>query len=209
MSEPILIKPVNGRLPTLCFGIAWDQLRLDPLVAAQRKGLNTASLSNLRSEADLANALLRDPSEFADLDAMVFYFKGSQPQGHVGGVIGHALDHAIAHTGDDRTGYGDGWDELIVINLEMLPADVTALALVIDSSGGQPLEKVAALRASVMTAQPQTNLLSLNSPPAPDATTLLLAMLKRTDDGFTLVPVQEFLDSSEPDVLAKWWREYL
>jgi stress response protein SCP2 len=208
-SDKITVTPVNGRLPTLCFGLAWDPLRLDPTIAAQRKGLRAEQIKGLRDKPDMANALLRHPSEFADLDALVFYFNGKEPAGHISGIIEQALDGALAHTGDDRTGEGDGWDELIVLNLEILPPAITALALMIDSAGGHPLENVPGVRASLQLAQTQKTLLSLQGRPAPGATTCLLALLQREGSGFTVTPVGKYLTVDSIDGLAQWWREYL
>lgn len=209
MPETVMIKPTAGRLPTLCFGLAWDPLRLDPAIAASRKGLNAAGIKGLREQTASANALLRDPSEFADLDALVFYFAGKEPVGHISGIIEQALDGALAHTGDDRTGEGDGWDELIILNLEILPPDITALALVLDSAGGHPLEKVPNVRASVLLAQTQQSLLSIDRPAKADATTCLVAVLRRVEEGFSLTPVVEYMDAGNDAALEQWWREYL
>ncbi len=50
---------------------------------------------------------------------------------------------SIQHTGDNRTGEGDGDDEVIKIDLSKLPAQASQLVFVINSFTGQTFDKVA------------------------------------------------------------------
>ncbi|MFW7523731.1 TerD family protein [Vibrio ostreicida] len=49
---------------------------------------------------------------------------------------------AIKHSGDNRTGDGDGDDEQIIISLPKLPKSVHHLAITVNSYAGQSFEKV-------------------------------------------------------------------
>jgi tellurium resistance protein TerZ len=46
-------------------------------------------------------------------------------------------DGSIVHTGDNRTGDGDGDDEQIIVDLTRVPADVKSLVFVVNSFTGQ------------------------------------------------------------------------
>lgn len=52
-------------------------------------------------------------------------------------------DGSVTHSGDNLTGEGDGDDEKIHVDLNRLPANVTALVFVITSFRGQTFDKVA------------------------------------------------------------------
>ncbi len=208
--QPITITPVNGRAPTLCFGLAWDQAKLDPAVAALRRGLDPSRMPAIKKQPEFANALLRTPGDSSDLDALVFYFgDGAKLKGYLGGVYDMALDGALAHSGDDRSGHGEGWDELVVINLEMVPPDVSALALVVDVSSGPRLDKVKGLRSQLFYAQSGQALLTFEARPEPESSTLLLGIIRRTPEGFVVSPAQAFMATDTSAALETWWREYL
>jgi tellurium resistance protein TerD len=42
-----------------------------------------------------------------------------------------SMDGSVEHTGDNRTGVGEGDDEAIIVNLDKVPADVTKLAFTV------------------------------------------------------------------------------
>lgn len=51
-------------------------------------------------------------------------------------------DGSIQHTGDNRTGEGDGDDEQIVVHLNQLPSNVTNLFFVVNSFTGQNFSQI-------------------------------------------------------------------
>ncbi|MDO9106634.1 MAG: TerD family protein [Methylovulum sp.] len=51
-------------------------------------------------------------------------------------------DGSIVHTGDNRTGDGDGDDEQIIVDLEKVPANVKALVFTVNSFTGQTFDAV-------------------------------------------------------------------
>jgi tellurium resistance protein TerZ len=51
-------------------------------------------------------------------------------------------DGSIIHTGDNRTGAGDGDDEQIIVDLAALPAPVTALIFTVNSFTGDTFDKI-------------------------------------------------------------------
>jgi len=52
-------------------------------------------------------------------------------------------DGSIQHTGDNRTGAGDGDDEQIMVDLERIPAQVKSLVFTVNSFTGQNFSQVA------------------------------------------------------------------
>ncbi len=51
-------------------------------------------------------------------------------------------DGSIHHTGDNRTGAGDGDDEQILVNLSTVPQNVTSLIFVVNSFTGQTFDQI-------------------------------------------------------------------
>ena len=51
-------------------------------------------------------------------------------------------DGSITHSGDNRTGDGDGDDETISVDLSRLPSQVTALVFIVNSFQGQTFNEV-------------------------------------------------------------------
>lgn len=51
-------------------------------------------------------------------------------------------DGSIKHTGDNRTGAGDGDDEQIIVNLASIPANVKSLVFVVNSFTGQSFAEI-------------------------------------------------------------------
>jgi len=82
------------------------------------------------------------PSDI-DLDASCLLFDGSKNL--VDAVWFRQLrskDGSIQHTGDNRTGAGDGDDEQIRVDLAAVPATVTNLVFVVNSFTGQDFSQV-------------------------------------------------------------------
>ncbi|MGQ0616592.1 MAG: TerD family protein [Acidimicrobiia bacterium] len=78
-----------------------------------------------------------------DLDASCMVFDGS------GTLVDQvwfkqltSKDGSIHHTGDNRTGRGEGDDESITVDLERVPANATTLVFVVNSFTGQDFSKI-------------------------------------------------------------------
>jgi tellurium resistance protein TerZ len=73
-----------------------------------------------------------------DLDAScVLFDEARQIKDAVWFVQLQSKDGSIVHTGDNRTGDGDGDDEQIIVDLTRVPADVKSLVFVVNSFTGQ------------------------------------------------------------------------
>jgi len=70
-----------------------------------------------------------------DLDASVFMLKANGKVGSDKDFVFYSnLSHesqSVVHTGDNRTGEGDGDDEVIKVDLSKVPADYTQLSVVV------------------------------------------------------------------------------
>lgn len=78
-----------------------------------------------------------------DLDASVLLFDGNRQL--VDSVWFRQLrskDGSIIHTGDNRTGAGDGDDEQIIVDLSALPPAVQTLVFTVNSFTGDSFEKI-------------------------------------------------------------------
>jgi tellurium resistance protein TerZ len=53
-----------------------------------------------------------------------------------------SADGSIIHTGDNRTGAGDGDDEQIMLDLTRVPGNVTSIVFVVNSFTGETFDKV-------------------------------------------------------------------
>ncbi|MFC3692172.1 TerD family protein [Chenggangzhangella methanolivorans] len=82
-------------------------------------------------------------SQDIDLDASVITFDSNrQPLDAIWFRQLKSKDGSIVHSGDNRTGDGDGDDETIRVDLAKLPAQVTDLVFVVNSFAGQNFNEV-------------------------------------------------------------------
>ena len=54
----------------------------------------------------------------------------------------HSNDGSIVHTGDNRTGAGDGDDEQIIVELQNVPAQVQTLVFTVNSFQGDTFDRI-------------------------------------------------------------------
>lgn len=191
--SPLLpIARVNGRLPTLAFGIKWTatvakteteaayRLLADPMTVADFSGADS-------------NPFFVQPAErrgsFVDLQAVVVALRaGGAYLAHVDGDELNALDGALGHTGDDKAGLGSGWGEVGTINLGFLPEEADSVALFVHSKSGHPLSAAKEGGCAVFSMRDQAVFLDL---PLKEmaATTCLAALFRRHGTEMALQPV--------------------
>jgi len=114
-----LEKEAGGTLNKVIMGLGWD--------AAKKKGFFGFGTR----------------TEEIDLDASCIMFDEQ------GKVIDYAWfrqlktkDGSITHTGDNRTGAGDGDDEQIIVDLQKVPAQAKSLIFTVNSFTGQDFSQV-------------------------------------------------------------------
>lgn len=112
-----LTKSSGGTLTRVRMGLGWD--------AAKKKGF----FGKRDQEIDLdASGLLFDGSGQL-VDVVWFNQLGSK-------------DGSVVHTGDNRTGAGDGDDESIVVELTRVPANVATIVFTVNSFTGQDFSQI-------------------------------------------------------------------
>ena len=77
-----------------------------------------------------------------DLDASAVMFADQQPVDVAFFNHLRSNDGSVTHTGDNRTGHGDGDDESIMVDLPRVPAHVNTIFLTVTSYEGHTFEQV-------------------------------------------------------------------
>ncbi|GAA2719108.1 TerD family protein [Actinocorallia aurantiaca] len=112
-----LEKPGGGDLTTVRMGLGWD--------AVPKKGFFGSREQEI------------------DLDASVVLFADGQVNDVVYFGQLTSQDGSVRHTGDNRTGAGDGDDESVAVDLARVPVHVTSLVFTVSSFTGQTFDQVA------------------------------------------------------------------
>jgi tellurium resistance protein TerZ len=116
-----LEKEAGGALSRVTMGLGWD--------VAKSKGF--FGFGGGKGEA-------------IDLDASVVMFdEGNRPVDVVWFRQLKSRDGSVNHTGDNRTGAGEGDDEQIVVDLRSVPPNVKSLMFTVNSFTGQTFASVA------------------------------------------------------------------
>lgn len=114
-----LEKEAGGTLTKIIMGLGWDAIK-------------TKGMFGFGSKA-----------QEIDLDASCILFDESGRQSDVVwfGQL-KSRDGSITHTGDNRTGDGDGDDEQIIVDLTRVPEDIKSLVFTVNSFTGQNFSQV-------------------------------------------------------------------
>ncbi len=120
-----LSKEAGGTLTKVVMGLGWDAVK------KEKKGLlGFLGGGGGETEIDLDASCLMFDERKKISDTVWFRQLKSN-------------DGSIQHTGDNRTGAGDGDDEQIIVDLTRVPAHVTALVFTVNSFTGQTFDQVA------------------------------------------------------------------
>lgn len=85
----------------------------------------------------------RSKEQAIDLDASaVLYDSSGTPVDQIWWKQLKSQDGAVIHTGDNRTGLGDGDDESIKVHLDQLPANVAVIVFIVNSFTGQNFSQI-------------------------------------------------------------------
>lgn len=114
-----LEKESGGGLTKVIMGLGWD--------AVKKSGLFGFGGS---TEIDLDASCLMFDDSGKSVDAIWFRQLKSK-------------DGSVVHTGDNRTGDGDGDDEQIIVNLSSVPSNIKSLVFTVNSFTGQDFSQVA------------------------------------------------------------------
>lgn len=114
-----LSKEAGGTLTSVVMGLGWD--------AIEKKGLFGFGSSSQEIDLDASCLLFDDSRGLVD----TIWFRQLRSR-----------DGSIVHTGDNRTGDGDGDDEQIIVNLAAVPEAVKSLVFTVNSFTGQDFSQV-------------------------------------------------------------------
>ncbi len=120
-----LAKESGATLTKVVMGLGWDAKQ------AEKKG---GILGGLFKVGSGENTI--------DLDASCIMFAGDKVVDAIFFGQLTSKDGSIVHTGDNRTGAGDGDDEQIIVDLSRVPENVTALVFTVNSFTGQTFNEV-------------------------------------------------------------------
>ena len=119
-------------------------------------------------------------SEEIDLDASCLMFDAqNQPLDAIWFAQLTSKDGSIRHSGDNRTGAGDGDDESITVDLSRVPANAKTLMFTVNSFRGQSFEKVQNAYCRVINAQNNQEVAKFNLSCQGAHTALIVAKLYR------------------------------
>jgi tellurium resistance protein TerZ len=114
-----LDKEAGGTLTKITMGLGWDAVKTKGIFGFGGK------------------------TETIDLDAScVMFDEANKPVDIVWFRQLKSRDGSIVHTGDNRTGAGDGDDEQIIVDLANVPANVKSLVFTVNSFTGQSFAQV-------------------------------------------------------------------
>jgi tellurium resistance protein TerZ len=114
-----LEKEAGGALSRITMGLGWDAIKKGGFFGFGSK------------------------TESVDLDAScVMFDESNRPVDVVWFRQLKSRDGSIVHTGDNRTGAGDGDDEQIIVDLSRVPATVKSLVFTVNSFTGQNFSQV-------------------------------------------------------------------
>lgn len=114
-----LDKEAGGTLSRVIMGLGWD--------AKKSKGFFGFGAKDQEIDLDASCVLFDDKNQLVD----AVWFRQLQSK-----------DGSIQHTGDNRTGAGEGDDEQIIVDLPSVPPTVKSLVFVVNSFTGQDFSQI-------------------------------------------------------------------
>lgn len=151
-----LEKTAGSALTTIRMGLGWDVMKSKGFLGF---GGSTADI-------DLDASCLMFDEQNEPVDAIYFAQLTSK-------------DGSIRHSGDNRTGAGDGDDESITVDLNKVPARVKSLMFTVNSFQGQTFDKVENAYCRIINAQGNSEIAKFNLSCQGSHTALIVAKLYR------------------------------
>jgi stress response protein SCP2 len=177
-----LVKNGNQALTRVRMGLGWDPIKRGGGVFGKR-------------EAQI------------DLDAAAVLFAGGQPADVAFYNQLRSKDGSVQHMGDNRTGEGEGDDEVIVVDLTQVPPQVDCVMFVVTSYEGQTFEQVQNAYCRLVDAA-DGELARYQLAGGMAYTALAMAKIFRADVGWKLQALGEGLQARTPieaaPLLTRW-----
>lgn len=167
-----LSKQYSGALSKIVIGLGWDAEEI-PLGKLQAK-------------------FGGEGPESIDLDASCLTF---DEQNKVADIVYFgqlkSRDGSIVHTGDNRSGTGDGDDEQIKIDLDKVPENVKSMVFTINSFSGQAFDQVENAYCRIVDSSNDTEMARYTLSAQGVHTALIMAKLYRHDGEWELHAIGE------------------
>ena len=100
-------------------------------------------------------------------------------------------DGSIVHTGDNRTGAGDGDDEQIIVDLTALPGQVATLVFTVNSFQGDTFDRIENAYCRLVDATTNSELARYDLTGAGSHTGQVMAKLTRSGGGWDMKAIGE------------------
>lgn len=176
-NDRVSLQKKDGGLQVIKLGVGWDPVK---------SGAASGGLFGFFKSAPAAS------SEDIDLDASIVTFDngGKIHQTVYFGNL-RAYGNAISHSGDNRTGAGDGDDETITVDLKNIPAEVQRLCLMVSSYRGQTFETIDGATCNIRDGN-GTLLAEYNMSGGSKKSGLIIGDVIRTAAGWEFVAIGEY-----------------
>lgn len=142
-----------------------------------------------------ASAIVLDASG-KDIDAAWFVSK-------------KACKGAIAHQGDNVTGQGDGDDEVILVELDALPAEVAAVVFTINSFSKHLFTDVKNAYCRLVDSATGTELVRFDLTDSKPSTGVFMCVLRRAASGWEMEALGDFHDGRSVKAMRKPAGQYV
>lgn len=98
---------------------------------------------------------------------------------------------AVVHSGDNRTGAGDGDNESIIVDLDRVPLEVAQIVFTINSFTGQSFAQIQNAFCRLVEESTHTEIARFDLSSTGPHTAEIMAKVSRTDDGWTMTALGE------------------
>lgn len=163
-----LTKSAGGALTQVVMGLGWD--------CVKSKGFLGFGGSSAQIDLDASCVMFDQQGNPTD----VVWFRQLKSK-----------DGSILHTGDNRTGEGDGDDEQIIVDLTRVPENVKSLVFTVNSFTGQNFSKVENATCRIFNKSNNTEIARYNLSTLGTHTAQIMAKVYRHDGEWKMHAIGE------------------
>jgi tellurium resistance protein TerZ len=176
-----LEKEAGAGLSKISMGLGWDP--------EKAKGFLAKLVGGGNNEIDLDASCIILNGNYEPLDLV--WFRQLQSQ-----------DGSIQHSGDNRTGEGDGDDETIYVDLQRLPAQAQHLVFTVNSFTGQNFSKVENAYCRILNEANNKEIVRFNLSEKGNHTGIVMASLSKGANGWTFKAIGQTTSGRTVDDLV-------
>ncbi|MFV3334788.1 TerD family protein [Pseudomonas sp. NY15437] len=176
-----LEKEAGTGLSKISMGLGWDP--------EKAKGFLAKLVGGGNNEIDLDASCIILDGNYEPLDLV--WFRQLQSQ-----------DGSIKHSGDNRTGEGDGDDETIYVDLQRLPSQAQHLVFTVNSFTGQNFSKVENAYCRILNEANNKEIVRFNLSEKGNHTGIVMASLSKGANGWTFKAIGQTTSGRTVDDLV-------